>query len=114
MQIIWCDNFHQYINIFRPNSNITYPVLEHVIHLHGFFSRSLRKIQKSLKLEHNIEISHQTIENIRLFSDFQLQFKISLFQNITSLMHCELENKVNDGMFFSYSPLKLIIWWQDL
>lgn len=61
--------------IVRPNSNITYPVIEHIIHLYSYFSGSLRKIQKSLKVEHSIEISHQSIENIILFSDFQLQFE---------------------------------------
>ena len=62
-------------SIVRPNSNITYPVIEHIIHLYSYFSGSLRKIQKSLKVEHNIEISHQSIENIILLSDFQLQFE---------------------------------------
>ena len=60
-------------SIVRPNSNITYPVIEHVIHLYSFFTGSLHKIQKSLKVEHNIEISHQSIENIILFSDFELE-----------------------------------------
>lgn len=59
-------------SIVRQNSNITYPVIEHVIHLYSFFTGSLHKIQKSLKVEHNIEISHQSIENIILFSDFEL------------------------------------------
>ena len=60
-------------SIVRPNSNITYPVIEHVIHLYSFFTSSLYKIQKSLTLEHNIEISHQSIENIILFFDFELE-----------------------------------------
>ena len=45
-------------SIVRPNSNIAYHVIEHIIHLYSYFSGSLRKIQKSLKVEHNIEISH--------------------------------------------------------
>ena len=48
-------------SIVRPNSNITYPVIEHIIYLYSFFTGSLYKIQKSLKVEHNIEISHQSI-----------------------------------------------------
>ena len=62
-------------SIVKPNSNITYPVIEHVIHLYSIFTGSLHKIRKSLKVEHNIEISHQTIENIILFSDFQLELE---------------------------------------
>lgn len=61
-------------SIVKKNSNLTYPVIQHIIHLYSFFTGSLRKIQKSLKIEHNIEISHQTIENIILFSNFE--FKI--------------------------------------
>ena len=60
-------------SIIRLNSNITYHVTEHVIHLYSFFTGSLHKIQKSLKVEHNIEISHQSVENIILFSDFELE-----------------------------------------
>lgn len=51
-------------SIVKPNSNITYPVIKHVLHLYSYFTGSLHKIRKSLKIEHNIEISHQTIENI--------------------------------------------------
>ena len=61
-------------SIVRPNSNITYPVIKHIIHLYSLFTGSLHKIQKSLKIEHNIEISHQSIENIMLFSNFELEF----------------------------------------
>ena len=31
-------------SIVRPNSNITYPVIKHVIHLYSFFTGSLHKI----------------------------------------------------------------------
>lgn len=62
-------------SIVKPNSNITYPVIEHIIHLYSLFTGSLHKIQKSLKLEHSIEISHQSIENIILFSDFELELE---------------------------------------
>ena len=61
-------------SIVYKNSNITYPVIKHILHLYAIFTCSLRKIQKSLKIEHNIDISHQAIENIILFSDFD--FKI--------------------------------------
>ena len=59
--------------IVKLNSNITYPVIKHILHLYAYFAAPLYKIQKSLKKEHNIKISHQTIENIILFSDFQLE-----------------------------------------
>ena len=62
-------------SIVKKNSNVTYPVIKHILHLYGFFNASLRKIQKSLKIEHNIDISHQTIENIILYSDFDLEIE---------------------------------------
>ena len=62
-------------SIVYKNSNITYPVIKHVLHLYGIFTGSLRKIQKSLKIEHKIDISHQAIENIILFSDFDFEIE---------------------------------------
>ena len=62
-------------SILKKNSNVTCPVIRHFLHLYGFFNASLRKIQKSLKIEHSIDISHQTIENIILYSDFDLEFE---------------------------------------
>lgn len=62
-------------SIVKKNSNITYPVINHIVHLYSFFTGSLRKIQKSLKIEHNMEISHQAIENIILFSNFEFEIE---------------------------------------
>lgn len=39
------------------------------------FSGSLHKIPKSLKKEHNIEISHQSIENIIFKSNHEIEHK---------------------------------------
>ena len=44
------------------------------------------KIRKSLKKEHNIEISHQSIENIILNSEYEIKHEIGLFQDIIYLM----------------------------
>ena len=62
-------------SIVKANSNITHQVIEHIIHLYSFFSGTLHKIQKSLKEEHKIEISHQSIENIILFSNYELNIE---------------------------------------
>lgn len=62
-------------SIVYPNSNITMPVINHIYHLYSFFAASLHDIRKSLKIEHNIDISHQTIENIILLSDFDLNYE---------------------------------------
>ena len=50
------------------------------------FSGSLHKIRKSLKKEHNIEISHQSIENIIFLNlIMKLSIEIGLFPDITCL-----------------------------
>ena len=61
-------------SIVEKNNNVTKPVIEHIIHLYCYFTGSLYKIQKSLFKEHNISISHQTIENVILMSEFELEF----------------------------------------
>ena len=58
-------------SIVKGNSNITLPVIEHIKYLYSNFGTSLHKIRKSLKREHEIEISHQSIENIILNSDYK-------------------------------------------
>ena len=45
--------------------------MEHIKYLYSNFGTSLHKIRKSLKIEHKIEISHQSIENIILNSDYK-------------------------------------------
>lgn len=57
-------------SIVNGNSNINIPVIEHVKYLYSYFSRKLHKIRKSLKKEHDIEISHQSIENIIFNSNY--------------------------------------------
>ena len=61
-------------SIVYENTNVTKPVMEHIIHLYCYFTGSLYRIQKSLYKEHNISISHQTIENVILKSEFELEF----------------------------------------
>ena len=60
-------------SIVNGNANITIPVIEHVKYLYSYFSGSLHKIRKSLKKEHNIEISHQSIENIIFNSNYEIE-----------------------------------------
>ena len=61
-------------SIVYDNTNVTIPVILHIIHLYSLFTGTLYKIQESLIKEHNINISHQTIENIILTSEFPLEF----------------------------------------
>ena len=61
-------------SIVEKNNNIMRPVIKHIIHLYSHFTGSIYKIQKSLKKEHNICISHQSIENIILMSEISLNF----------------------------------------
>ena len=64
------------------------------------FSESLHKIRKSLKKEHNIEISHQSIENIIFLNlIIKLNIKIGLFPDITCLTVFGLNKKVNGSTF---------------
>ena len=52
---------------------ITISVIEHIRYLYSYFNRSLHKIRKSLKKEHIIEISHQSMENIILNSEYEIK-----------------------------------------
>ena len=60
-------------SIVNENANITIPVIEHIEYLYSCFDGSLHKIRKSLKKEHNIKISHQSIENIILDSEYEIK-----------------------------------------
>ena len=60
-------------SIVNGNANITIPVIEHIEYLYSYFNGSLHKIRKSLKKEYNIEISHQSIENIILKSEYEIK-----------------------------------------
>ncbi len=95
-------------SIVRSNSNITYPVIEHIIHLYSIFTGSLHKIQKSLKIEHNIEISHQSIETLFCCPILNWSLIIGHYLDIIYLMHCGLEKMVNGCILFVYSMLKSI------
>ena len=85
-------------SIVNENANITIPVIEHIEYLYSYFNGSLHKIRKSLK-EHNIEISHQSIENIILKSEYELSIEIGLFQDIIYLMLFGLKRMENGSIF---------------
>lgn len=57
------------------NSNITLPVIDCIKNLYQIYGAGLHKIRFNLKQEHNIEISHQSIENILLKSDYEFDYK---------------------------------------
>lgn len=57
------------------NSNITLPVIECIKNLYQIYGAGLHKIRFNLKQEHNIEISHQSIENILLKSDYEFDYE---------------------------------------
>ena len=62
-------------SIVNENANITIHVIEHIEYLYSYFNGSLHKIRKSLKKEHGIEISHQSIENIILKSEYEIEHR---------------------------------------
>lgn len=66
-------------SIVNGNANITIPVIEYIEYLYSYFNGSLHKIRKSLKKEHNIEISHQSIENIILKSEYEIKHENWIF-----------------------------------
>ena len=57
-------------SIVNKNNNKTLPVIESVKKLYSIFGDSLYKIQNALKEEHNVNISHKSIENILLNSKY--------------------------------------------
>lgn len=60
-------------SIVNGNANIIISVIGHVKYLCGYFSGSLHKIRKSLKKEHNIEISYQSMGNIIFGSNYEIE-----------------------------------------
>lgn len=57
------------------NSNITLPVIDCIKNLYHIYGAGLHKIRFNLKQEHNIEISHQSIENILLKSNHEFDYE---------------------------------------
>lgn len=57
------------------NSNITLPVIDCIKNLYQIYGAGLHKIRFNLKQEHNIEISHQSIENILLKSYYEFDYE---------------------------------------
>jgi transposase-like protein len=60
-------------SLVYPNSNITLPVIDCIENLYQIYGAGLHKIRFDLKQQHNIEISHQSIENILLNSNYQFE-----------------------------------------
>ena len=62
-------------SLVYPNSNITLPVIECIENLYQIYGAGLHKIRFDLKQQHNIEISHQSIENILLNSNYEFNYE---------------------------------------
>ena len=62
-------------SLVYDNSNITLPVIDCIENLYQIYGASLHKIRFDLKQQHNIEISHQSIENILLSSHYQFNYE---------------------------------------
>jgi len=61
-------------SLVYPNSNITLPVIDCIRNLYQIYGAGLHKIRFDLKQQHNIEISHQSIENIILNSNHEFNY----------------------------------------
>ena len=61
-------------SLVYDNYNITLPVINCIENLYQIYGASLHKIRFDLKQQHNIEISHQSIENILLSSNYQFNY----------------------------------------
>ena len=57
------------LSLVYANSNITVPVIDCIENLYQIYGAGLHKIRFDLKQQHNIEISHQSLENILLNSN---------------------------------------------
>ncbi len=62
------------LSLVYSNSNIALPVIECIENLYQIYGAGLHKIRFDLKQQHNIEISHQSIENILLNSNYQFNY----------------------------------------
>lgn len=62
-------------SLVYSNSNITLPVIDCIKNLYQIYGAGLHKIRFNLKQEHNIEISHQSIENILLKSYYEFDYE---------------------------------------
>ena len=86
-------------SLVYPNSNITLPVIECIENLYQIYGAGLHKIRFDLKQQHNIEISHQSIENILLNSNYQFNYEIGLILVITCLIVFGLKLMENGTIF---------------
>lgn len=83
------------LSLVYSNSNITLPVIECIENLYQIYGAGLHKIRFDLKQQHNIEISHQSIENILLNSNYQFNYDnwtysgYYLFDSLWVKINCE-------------------------
>ena len=61
-------------SLVYANSNITLPVIDYIENSYQIHGSELHKIRFDLKQQHNVEISHQSIENILLESNYQFNY----------------------------------------
>ena len=57
-------------SLVSDNSNITFPVFDCIKNLYQIYDAGLNQIRYYLKKQYNVEISHQSIENILLNSNY--------------------------------------------
>lgn len=62
-------------SLVYPNSNITLPVIDCIENLYQIYGSGLHKIRFNLKQQHNVKISHQSIENILLNSNYEFNYQ---------------------------------------
>lgn len=96
------------LSLVYSNSNITLPVIECIENLYQIYGAGLHKIRFDLKQQHNIEISHQSIENILLNSNIiNLTMIIGIILDITYLIVFGLKLMVNGTIFLALFDVKL-------
>ncbi len=93
-------------SIVNEFNNVTKPIIEKILHLYSIFGSSIYKIQNELKEEHNVDISHQTIERILIALILIKSINRGLFQAITCLTVFGSKLKENGSTFWPYSTLK--------
>ena len=100
-----CDKFfYSYLSLIYPNSNIISPVIDCIENLYQIYGTRLHKIRFDLKQQHNIEISHQSIENIILKSKYEFDYgnwyysRYYLFDNLSARI-------IEWSIFWIYSML---------
>ena len=66
--------YYNLSSLVYSNSHITLPVIDCIENLYQIYGARLHKIRFNLKQQHNVEISHQSIENILLKSKYEFNY----------------------------------------